>query len=61
LPAARIPTASATFGKDHSMSSEPLTATPADVSSSVASAEKGLLIAVLLLVLLGVGGMLFMV
>jgi hypothetical protein len=61
LPAARIPTASATLGKDTPMSSEPLTAAPADVSSSVTSAEKGLLIAVLLLVLLGVGGMLYMV
>jgi hypothetical protein len=41
------------------MSSEPFTTTP-DVATA-ASAEKGLLIAVLLLVLLGVGGMLFMV
>lgn len=41
------------------MSSEPLTTTPDAVTAD--SAEKGLLIAVLLLVLLGVGGMLFMI
>jgi len=41
------------------MSSEPLAATPTDVAAT--SAEKGLLIAVLLLVLLGVAGMLSMV
>jgi hypothetical protein len=41
------------------MSSEPLATTP-DVTTA-ASAEKGLLIAVLLLVLLGAAGMLFMV
>ena len=40
------------------MTTEQLTATPADSS---AAAEKGLLIAVLLLVLMGVGGMLLMV
>jgi hypothetical protein len=47
------------------MSSEPLTTTPAvsatDVpAAAAASAEKGLLIAVLLMVLLGVTAMLFM-
>jgi hypothetical protein len=40
------------------MSSEPLTTPSAEAA---ASAEKGLLIAVLLLVLLGVSAMLFMV
>jgi hypothetical protein len=39
------------------MSSEPLTTTPAD---AVDSAEKGLLIAVLLMVLLGAAAILFM-
>ena len=47
------------------MSSEPLTpatADPATLAASAASAaEKGLLTAVLLIVLLGVGAMLFMV
>ena len=43
------------------MSSEPLTTTPAADLPAADAAEKGLLIAVLLLVLLGVGGMLFMV
>jgi hypothetical protein len=45
------------------MSSEPLTTTPAattDIPAATASAEKGLLIAVLLMVLLGVTAMLFM-
>jgi hypothetical protein len=42
------------------MSSEPLTTTAADATAAD-TAEKGLLIAVLLLVLLGVAGMLFMV
>jgi hypothetical protein len=42
------------------MSSEPL-ATTAVAEAAPASAEKGLLIAVLLMVLLGVAGMLFMV
>jgi hypothetical protein len=41
------------------MSSEPLTTTPV-ASATEASAEKGLLIAVLLMVVLGVTGMLFM-
>jgi hypothetical protein len=40
------------------MTTEQLTASPADTAQS---AEKGLLIAVLLLVLMGVGGMLLMV
>ena len=40
------------------MTTEQLTAAPAEAATS---AEKGLLIAVLLLVLLGVGGMLLMV
>jgi hypothetical protein len=44
------------------MSSEPLTTTPTatDIPATTASAEKGLLIAVLLMVLLGVTAMLFM-
>jgi hypothetical protein len=44
------------------MSSEPLTTTPASTTDvhAAASAEKGLLIAVLLMVLLGVTAMLFM-
>jgi hypothetical protein len=44
------------------MSSEPLTptATAADIPAAAASAEKGLLIVVLLMVLLGVTAMLFM-
>jgi hypothetical protein len=43
------------------MTSEPLTTTtPADPALAADTAEKGLLIAVLLMVLLGVGGMLFM-
>lgn len=42
------------------MSSEPLTTTPT-AADATASAEKGLLIAMLLMVLLGVAGMLFMV
>jgi hypothetical protein len=43
------------------MSSEPLTTTPAADPAVIAdTAEKGLLIAVLLMVLLGVSGMLFM-
>jgi hypothetical protein len=46
------------------MSSEPIAATAAtpstDVPAAAASAEKGLLIAVLLMVLLGVTAMLFM-
>jgi hypothetical protein len=46
------------------MSSEPLATTPAasatDLPAAAASAEKGLLIAVLLMVLLGVTAMLFM-
>jgi len=41
------------------MSSEPLSTTADPVTAE--AAEKGLLIAVLLIVLLGVGGMLFMV
>ena len=41
------------------MSAEPLTTTPDPVDSALA-AEKGLLIAVLLLVLLGTSAMLFM-
>jgi hypothetical protein len=41
------------------MSAEPLSTTVTD--NNVASAEKGLLIAVLMLVLLGVAGMLFMI
>ena len=44
------------------MSSEPLTTTTAADPGLIAdTAEKGLLIAVLLMVLLGVAGMLFMV
>ncbi len=46
------------------MSSEPLATTDitqADPAVAAAAAEKGLLIAVLMLVLLGVGAMLFMV
>jgi hypothetical protein len=44
------------------MSSEPLAASPTTTTAEVAdSAEKGLLTAVLLLVLLGVGAMLYMV
>jgi hypothetical protein len=50
--------------EDHAMSSEPFTTTPAasttDVPAAAASAEKGLLIAVLLMVLLGVTAMLYM-
>ncbi|MFI6074685.1 hypothetical protein ACIA5C_24310 [Actinoplanes sp. NPDC051343] len=46
------------------MSSEPLTptaaATTTDIPAATASAEKGLLIAVLLMVLLGATAMLFM-
>ncbi|MBL7261916.1 hypothetical protein [Paractinoplanes lichenicola] len=44
------------------MSSEPIATTPDVVApdSAAASAEKGLLIAMLLLVLLGVGAMMFM-
>jgi hypothetical protein len=45
------------------MSSEPLTTTPAtttDAQAVAASAEKGLLIAVLLMVLLGATAMIFM-
>jgi len=43
------------------MSSEPLAVTPAAAEPTIAdTAEKGLLIAVLLIVLLGLGGMLFM-
>ena len=42
------------------MTSEPLTTTPAS-SAAPASAEKGLLIAVLVMVLMGVAGMLFMI
>ncbi len=43
------------------MSSEPITTTDAVTTDTAASAEKGLLIAMLLLVLLGVGAMMFMV
>jgi hypothetical protein len=44
------------------MSSEPLTTTPTAAAPVIAdTAEKGLLIAVLLMVLLGVAGMLFMI
>jgi len=44
------------------MTSEPIPENPTAVAVAVAaSADKGLLIAVLLIVLLGVGGMLFMV
>ena len=45
------------------MSSEPIATTPDVITpdSAAASAEKGLLIAMLLLVLMGVGAMLFMV
>jgi hypothetical protein len=45
------------------MSSEPLTSTNtvAETMTAADTAEKGLLIAVLLLVLLGVGGMMLMV
>jgi hypothetical protein len=42
------------------MSSEPLATTATDVPTAAASAEKGLLIAVLLMVLVGVTAMLFM-
>ena len=42
------------------MSSEPLTTTPAVDSAVAPEAEKGLLIAVLTIVLLGVGAMMFM-
>lgn len=41
------------------MSTEPLTSTP--VTAAPASAEKGLLTAVVLLVVLGVSAMLFMI
>jgi hypothetical protein len=42
------------------MSTEPLTTTEIDPAATAAAAEKGLLIAVLLIVLFGVGAMLFM-
>ncbi|XVU23358.1 hypothetical protein ACQPZJ_39850 [Actinoplanes sp. CA-054009] len=42
------------------MSSEPLTTAAAPTTESAQAAEKGLLIAVLLIVLFGVGAMLFM-
>jgi hypothetical protein len=48
-------------GGNQFMSSEPLATTPvAADATDVASAEKGLLIVVLLMVLLGVSAMLFM-
>ena len=43
------------------MSSEPLATTAAADPATASAAEKGLLIAVLLIVLLGVGGMLYMI
>ncbi|GAA2653734.1 hypothetical protein GCM10010436_82680 [Paractinoplanes durhamensis] len=48
------------FRRDQPMSSEPLATTPIAEATDAASAEKGLLIVLLLLVVLGVTGMLFM-
>jgi hypothetical protein len=65
LTARPVATAPPTPRRDHPMSSEPLTTTPAaavteSAASAVESAEKGLLIAVLLMVLLGTVAMIFM-